>query len=293
MNSDFGTKSRINIRKGERAVSTIAKVCVVLIFGLSVAFCAVSAQLFAKKDKLTAEFDKYKKEAEEKIATSKARIEKLESELTQLKSKNAELANRITVVEREREEARARAKEQELAKNTAQKEKAQLMVLYDALNKKVEEWVKNTAAVEAEYNKMKQELTAAQQAFRDKDIQIKKLQDELNTKTKQVAELDAQITELKKRLEARAAGATAGAEYQPPIDAKVIKVDPRLNLVVIDKGRKDDVGVGYIFTVYRGDKYVGDLRIESVQNEFSGGSPVPGTLVMPIQEGDSASTRIR
>src|SRR5262245_10448498 len=38
-------------------------------------------------------------------------------------------------------------------------------------------------------------------------------------------------------------------EFPPPIDAIVIDVDRDLKLVILDKGRKDDVVPGYEFTV--------------------------------------------
>jgi len=274
-------------------VSGIAKVLTVVIFALSIVFCVVSGELFVKKDKLSAEYDKYKKEAEAKISENKRQIEGLQSTLVQLKQQVAEQAQRIAVVEKERDAAREQAKQQTLLANAASQEKAKLMTLYEALGKKVDEWVKKADAVEAENKKLTAQVAQLQQTIRDKETEVKKVADQLKVKTDQVASLEATVSDLKRRLESKATGGGEGAEYQPPIDAKVIEVDPDLNLVVINKGRKHDVGIGYVFTVYRGDQYVGDLRIDSVQDEIAGGSPVPGTLLTSIRKGDSASTRIR
>ena len=63
-----------------------------------------------------------------------------------------------------------------------------------------------------------------------------------------------------------------------------------LNVVVLDKGKKDEVSVGYVFDVYLGSTYRGRLRVTDVQATM-----YTGTILCEkneIAKGDSASTRL-
>ena len=77
----------------------------------------------------------------------------------------------------------------------------------------------------------------------------------------------------------------------PKIDGYVFDVNRDLKLVVINKGAKDNVKVGYTFSIYRGSQFKGQVRINDVQNELSSGTIVGGEK-SPITRGDSASTGI-
>ena len=74
----------------------------------------------------------------------------------------------------------------------------------------------------------------------------------------------------------------------PRIDGHVLDVKRDLNLVVLDKGKRDDVVVGFVFDVYSGAKYKGQVRITDVQERMCSGTIL--SEPSPIAPGDSATT---
>jgi cell shape-determining protein MreC len=123
--------------------------------------------------------------------------------------------------------------------------------------------------------------------------------------TKKLAEMEAHKKDLEDRL-ARASEAldklakrgdinleevVTGA--QKPIDGRVLEVDPVSNVVVINVGKEQGVGLGYSFTVYRNGEYVGEIRVDQLKDDLAGATPVAGTMKSDIRKGDNVTTRIR
>jgi hypothetical protein len=76
----------------------------------------------------------------------------------------------------------------------------------------------------------------------------------------------------------------------PLIEAVVLEVKPDLELLVLDRGEKDGVKVGFVFDVYRGSTYKGQVRIQDVQETTSSGRIVHA--MNPMANGDSATTQL-
>jgi hypothetical protein len=77
---------------------------------------------------------------------------------------------------------------------------------------------------------------------------------------------------------------------QPSIEALVLDVKADLKLVVLNKGKKDDVKPGYVFDIYRGSQYKGQVRITDVQDGMSSGLILHEKTA--IGRGDSATTAL-
>ena len=77
---------------------------------------------------------------------------------------------------------------------------------------------------------------------------------------------------------------------QPPIEALVLDVKKDLKLVILNKGKKDDVKVGYVFDIYRGSQYKGQVRIQDVQDSMASGTILNEKTA--IGRGDSATTSL-
>lgn len=77
---------------------------------------------------------------------------------------------------------------------------------------------------------------------------------------------------------------------QPTIDAVVLDVKEGLRIVVLDKGQRDGVKVGYVFDVYLGAQYKGQVRVQDVQETLCSGVIVHA--MNPIARRDSATTSL-
>ena len=60
-------------------------------------------------------------------------------------------------------------------------------------------------------------------------------------------------------------------------EGRVISVDDETEFVIIDLGKKHGVTLGRVMSIYRGDKYLGDIKISRVQTEMSAAD-----LVLPL-----------
>ncbi len=79
----------------------------------------------------------------------------------------------------------------------------------------------------------------------------------------------------------------------PPIDAVVQAVGKAEDkIVVLSVGRGDKVEEGFEFTVYRGDRFVGKVKVIKVYDELSGARILYTQEGETIQQGDKAATQL-
>jgi predicted nucleic acid-binding Zn-ribbon protein len=126
----------------------------------------------------------------------------------------------------------------------------------------------------------------AEEATRNAQRQIADLQGQSSTLEEQVGTLEARIAQIVDVTGFELKDAMA----QPKIDAYVLNVDRGLKLVILNKGKKDNVKEGYTFDVYRGSQYKGQVRIQDVQEGMSSGLIVSEKNA--IATGDQATTTL-
>ena len=83
----------------------------------------------------------------------------------------------------------------------------------------------------------------------------------------------------------------AAGEPVPTIEGTVTAVDKELGLMILSVGSDDKVEMGYEFTVYRGERYVGKVVVERVLSDMCGARVTHLDKGAEIQAGDSATTR--
>jgi hypothetical protein len=128
---------------------------------------------------------------------------------------------------------------------------------------------------------------AADQDSRVDERRVQELEDE-NAKLRQdLKVLEQRLTALAEKAQAIVYACPIAV---PSIDAYVLEVNRDLLLVVLNKGKKDDVKTGYTFSIYKGTQYKGQVRIQDVQDTMSSG--VITAEKKPIEKGDSATTNL-
>ena len=65
------------------------------------------------------------------------------------------------------------------------------------------------------------------------------------------------------------------------------------NFVVISLGSKDGVVINDQFAVYHGDKYVGDVKVEKVQESMSAAGFVAEDIKNKVKEGDKVLKKVK
>lgn len=116
--------------------------------------------------------------------------------------------------------------------------------------------------------------------------------------------LRAELMELRERLQEKndliEAAKSAGirfdtifaSEMPPAIHGRVAAVSPDVNLIVLDVGADDKVKLGYEFTIYRGDKFIGKAQVQNVLDDMAGARVLFLQDGEQLQPGDLVSTRI-
>jgi cell shape-determining protein MreC len=79
-----------------------------------------------------------------------------------------------------------------------------------------------------------------------------------------------------------------------PVDGYVLAVSrqPEFNVVILNVGREKGVREGMEFTVYRENQFVGKVRVQSVDNDWSWAISLREFEQMPIRAGDLVSNRL-
>ena len=105
---------------------------------------------------------------------------------------------------------------------------------------------------------------------------------ELETATSELETVKIQNDLLRK-------GLGTGGTSDPLIDATIMGV--RTNLVVLSVGSDDKVKPGMIFTVFRGNTYLGEVQVQTVYNDMAGAEITHLVDGQQIKEGDNAKTK--
>jgi hypothetical protein len=78
----------------------------------------------------------------------------------------------------------------------------------------------------------------------------------------------------------------------PPIDTTVREVEIGRKSVVLSAGIDQGLQPGHVFTIYRGDRFVGKVRVAQVKLESSQANVLFTNDGEPIKIGDNAATQI-
>jgi len=281
-------------------MSPIGKIFIVLNLILSAAFLGWASNALKKTQAYTDDAAKAKTEHEAAIAAKEAELSALQVSL-----------NGVTDQQRKHREER----------DTAQTEADRLKTQLEELKRANDAMLGNLTKIQStlgDYNNSISQLSqqkdaaieraheaerARDAALAEKDAAILAKNDaeeatgNANTRISDLESekmaLAAQVDTLNTRMEVvmRQTGIAAKDVFaQPSIEALVLDVKKDLKLVILNKGKKDEVKPGYVFDIYRGSQYKGQVRITDVQDGMSSG------LILneknAIGRGDSATTAL-
>jgi hypothetical protein len=156
----------------------------------------------------------------------------------------------------------------------------------------------NLRNLTVEVGNLRTEIAKAQN---ETDTQIKRaiaLADEmavakgqLTVLTERNQQLSMDVSKAKQHLSA------FGRKLEDPVDASTIPVTGAVNAVSrtrveLSIGADDGVRIGQELDIYRGDKYVGRVKITEAQPEKAIGAILNEYMQLPIQRGDNVSSRL-
>jgi hypothetical protein len=283
-------------------MSMLAKVFVVFILILSVVFFGTSATLFVTRTDWREAYNRYVTESNkelEQLKSTNTRIAGLynseSTKVIQLKASEDQLGKELKQTKEDLSEAR---KKSEIANNNAK-----------AANDVSQQLTETLKAKDLAYQQIQEQLakargeldaarTLASDALKLRDsmrLDLEKTNEELHVARATYNELAQNYDTLEinwnaatgKYPELKKAGPAAR-----PIDGLVTAVKPDANLVVLSIGREQKVETGYEFTISRGDKFIGKVKVLKVFPDLSGAEVLYTKEGEEIQQGDKATTSI-
>ncbi|HVR76607.1 MAG TPA: hypothetical protein VMT52_19920 [Planctomycetota bacterium] len=283
-------------------MSMLAKVFVVFILILSVVFFGTSATLFVTRTDWREAYNRYVTEANKELDTLKSTNSRIaglynteSTKVIQLKASEDQLGKELKQTKEDLSEVR---KKSEIANNNAK-----------AANDVSQQLTETLKAKDLAYQQIQEQLaksrgeldaarTLASDALKSRDsmrLDLEKTNEELHVARATYKELADNFDSLEINMNAAMARYPELKKAGPaarPIDGLVTAVKPDANLVVLSIGREQKVETGYEFTISRGEKFIGKVKVLKVFPDLSGAEVLYTKEGEEIQQGDKATTSI-
>lgn len=282
-------------------MSGIGKTFVVINLFLAAVVVAGAGSLLQQRSATQADLD----EANGQIASlegeleqtlSDARAEKSQLELD--KSSLQETSDDLDVEVRSLQNANASL---EQANQQLRDDVTKIQQGLDSLTKEMSTLQRRNQDLGEANDRFRAEAQDAADAQRRAETAANAARDELAAAEQQLADmqssmagLTAQLRDAEGLLEvAKAAGFTPTDIIAAPlIEAQVASVDAEYNFVILNKGADSNVERGYVFEIYSGKNYKGQVRVDQVHPNYATAQIEFVTDGMSIERFDSATTHL-
>lgn len=280
-------------------MSSIGKIFVVVNLVLSLLVVGAAGALLQTEE-----------DAAQKLSDAQAAATQAETELADLRSEGeaqrralesqkSQLENDKQDLEVARDNADRDAKRETADNQQLRDDLTRLTATMELLQSDLAESAsRNTDLVDAN-DGLRREAADAKDAQRSAELARRDAVDEADAIRGQIDALDrdltaalAQVQEKERMLEVAVASGfdPSAVMAQPQIEAVVADVDAEYNFVILDKGRADGVQRGFTFDVYRGSDWLGQVRVDNVEESTSVASVIVSDGAM--KRFDQATTRL-
>jgi|SRR5262245_17833003 len=281
-------------------MSTIGKVFIILNLLLSAGFLGWSANALSHAEDYKAQLAAAKKSSEEALAAKQKEVDDRTVELNAVTDQQRQFREQRDTAQTEADRLKTQLEELKRSSDTMQGNLTQIKATLNDYNDTIKQLGEQKDAAVQRANEAERARDAAE---REKDSAVLAKNDaeegQRNAQTR-ISDLEGEKVALSEELEkvntrfevALKAGNIKASDIfaQPQIEALVLDVKKDLKLVILNKGKKDEVKVGYVFDIYRGSQYKGQVRIQDVQEGMS--SALILNEMNPIGRGDSATTNL-
>jgi len=281
-------------------MSNIGRVLIVLNLALSMAFLGWAANALSHAEDYKGQLAAAKKAGEESLAAKQKEVDDLTIEKNAVTDQQRQFREQRDAFETEATRLKTQLEELKRSNDTMQGSLTKIQATLNDYNDSIKQLGdQKDAAIqrandaerardgaEREKDDAVVAKNDAEEATRNSMTRIADLEGEKMALAEQVETLDTRIAVMAKQTGVKLTDVFA----QPAIEALVLDVKKDLKLVILNKGKKDEVKVGYVFDIYRGSQYKGQVRIQDVQEGMS--SALILHEMNSIGRGDSATTSL-
>jgi uncharacterized protein YoxC len=284
-------------------MSALAKVFVVFVFLLSVVFFGASATLYKTRTDWKTSYLDYQKHSTDELKRLQLDIGKKTDEVDKLTKSLAGLKSDNDKLSTDKKQLMEDLKTEKGKVELAGKQVENANILSESLTKSPDSETDLKKKVDDAHEQTKTALETALKGAHDATeardtmrLDLAKSQEDLHVSRAEVQKLtndydtlEINYQALLKRL---GPGDAPDATPAPPIDAIVNAVSNQEKLVLISAGKDQKVQPGFVFTVFRGDSFIGKVKVIKVYPDLAGASILFTKDGEAIQRGDKASTAI-
>jgi len=239
----------------------LARIFLVLLVIISLALASAAAILLQKEMKKSSKLDAklsqaldQEKSAQSTLDTSKQEISRLNELLGQSEGRIAQMQESIATLENE--------------KKTLADTLSDLKSRLDVVQKDNSASLKIVESLKGDLAQKKQQLEAA---TKEKEELVTKL-GSLELKNKEPVRLDKIVVR-------------PGGQPVVGLEAKIASVDKKFKFLIIDKGQKDGVNVGDVFTCLDKDRDIGQVEVEKVYDSLASARFLPNLETKNLKAG--------
>jgi hypothetical protein len=285
-------------------MSPLAKVFVVVNLVLSLVFFGSSATVFLTRTNWRDKAVAFKADADKELKALAAQYSAQGTRYVNLNNEKNGLQINLNsaVSEKQKVEVDLNATKTELTSTKLRidgevKEKQLLIDAKNSLEKKNNDLIAALDGKSKELDEAKaKELKATEEWTRGK-LDIAKLSEEhektlieLKGKDEQLQGMTLVVDGIRKNYPQIDITALEG--IAPAVNAVIEAVQPEQKLVVLSVGKNQKVQEGYTFTIYRGDHFVGKVKVTKVYDDLAGAKIIFTNENDSIQIGDKAATQL-
>jgi len=250
----------------------------VVISVLLLSLTVITLFFFQKENELRVDRERELQEVQGREAT-------LQNELKEAKKQQFLLEEKIKEAD---EKINGLLDDLELEEGLREEMKNESLALKDAVSKSNEEKDKLRQELEGRLKKAKDEYSDLFKRFGDLEDQNQ--------------ELEAKVAQLQEYLEQALMAPSPEPVEKSSMDvieleknevnvhlipeAKVLSIDESNKFIIFDQGKNAGVVEGLVMSVFRGDKYLGDIRTSRIQDEMSAADVIPPLSIRKIRKND-------
>jgi len=242
-------------------------------------------------------YNSYQKERQ-KVASLQDNLEDLRMRYKLTENKLEDTKKQLAQLENKLEEANNQI---EMLNNELSKEKQ----YKEELSNSLQELKENLKAKEEKETGLQQEIERAQKEIKRLQAKLKNTEEEktelenkiknLESMQQEKVELGEIVVEQKTPVAGEIKPATKKEEKtkklfpnRASLEGNVLVVNKDYNFVVINLGKQDGVALNDVFSIYRNEKYLGDVKVEKLHDSMCAAGFVSAGLKEKISEGDRA-----
>jgi DNA repair exonuclease SbcCD ATPase subunit len=281
-------------------MSNIGRVFIVLNLVLSAAFLGWASNALSKAEDYKTQLASAKRASEEALAAKQKEVDDLTVEKNAVTDQQRQFREQRDAFETEAGRLKTQLEELKRQNDTMDANLTKIQATLSDYNDSIKQLGEQKDAAIQRANDAERARDAA---VREKDEAVlaqSNAEEATNTAMTRISDLEGekraladQVETLDTRMQVmmKQTGINAPDVFaQPAIQALVLDVKKDLKLVILNKGKKDEVKPGYVFDIYRGSQYKGRVRIQDVQEGMSSGLIL--SEMNAIGRGDSATTNL-